>query len=260
MILDEFELAEQIMTTKRVDKRSDLFILAKYLRNEVGFDEDESFSVLNNVLSHFDKKYNPVKSANYLMKMIKKAENYKLRKVEDIHITQSELGKIESLDNLKLQRLLFTLLVYAKFNNALSGDNNNWCNVSINELYKTAKVSTRNSKEKALLLKKLKDNNLISFSKKNTNLNVRISFVDENIDEHDLIISDLRELGYQYLNLTQSEQFTKCLKCGVLIKKKSKSDHSTKYCGQCVTKQNIENKRNSFSKTRQSQSSENPVK
>ena len=139
------------------------------------------------------------------------------------------------------------LLVHAKFNNELSKENNDWCNIGINELYKTAKVSTRNSKERAIILNRLKNSGYISFSCRNTNLNIKCEFVDDKKD-YDIAITDLRELGYQYLNLSNQDYFTHCENCGVIIKKKSKNDHSTKYCSSCFNEQRMVQKRNSFQK------------
>lgn len=247
MLLDEYSIAEQIMITKKIAKNEELFIVAKYLRNEIKCDELTTFSILDNILSRSKKNYNPAKSAKYVMSVVKKALNNKLKKVDSIIVTNDELEIIHNIENLKLQRLLFSLLVYAKFRNCLSEDNNNWCNININELYKTARVSTRNAKEKGMLLNKLKNLKLISFSRKNTNLNIRCEFVDnENLEG--IIISDLRELGYQYLALTDKEHFLKCSNCGVTIKRKNKNDYSTKYCNSCLMLKNIENKRNSFLK------------
>ena len=247
MLLDEYSIAEQIMITKRIEKREELFIVAKYLRNETKCDELTTFAILNNILSRSNRNYNPAKSAKYVMNLTKKALNYKLNKVDSIIVTNKELDIIHDIENLKLQRLLFSLLVHAKFRNCLSGDNNNWCNISVNELYKTARVSTRNAKEKGLLLNKLKNLELISFSRRNTNLNIRCEFVDnENTDG--IVISDLRELGYQYLALTDKDHFLKCSNCGITIKRKSKNDYSTKYCNSCLMLKNVETKRNSFQK------------
>lgn len=232
MIIDEYELAENILASKRYKEKSDLFVVAKYLRNEINCDVPETVAMLDNILTKSDRNYNPIKYAKYLEKMAIKASDYSLKKVEFINITNAEWDAIQKIESLKLRRLAFSLLVYAKYNNALSSDNNNWCNITINDLYKTAKVSTRNSKEKALFLNRLNKLDLISFSKKNTNLNIRCLFINEQSDIK-FQITDIRELGYQCLLLTDSGSFAYCQTCGVIIKKKSKFDYSTKYCKSC---------------------------
>lgn len=233
MIINEYELAERVLSTKEIKEKSDLFVVAKYLRNEIDCDVLETISMLNTILEKSDKNYNPIKWAKSLEKMAIKAANYPLKKVDYIDVTKKEYEKIQELNSPKLQRLLFSLLVHAKYNNLLSSDNNNWCNISLNELYRTAKVSTRNAKEKALLVNKLNTLGVISFSRKNTNLNMQCLIIDDN-SEIKVKITDIRELGYQYLSLKNGQSFSKCQKCGIIIKKKSKNDYSTKYCKECL--------------------------
>ena len=247
MIIDEYELAENILASKQIEKKTDLFVVAKYLRNEVNCDIAETVVMLDNILTKSDKNYNPIKMGAYLEKIAIKAAEYQLKKVDYIVVTDNEIKKIKEIQSPKLQRLAFSLLVYAKYNNCLSSDNNNWCNISINDLYKTAKVSTRNSNEKALFLNKLNQLGLISFSKKNTNLNICCLFIDDNSEEK-LKITDIRELGYQYLSLIDGQNFSVCQKCGVIIKKKSKNDYSGKYCKECQNTSRNENLLKSFHK------------
>lgn len=248
MIINEYEIAENVLATKTINDKSELFIVAKYLRNEMECDVSETVAMLDNILTKSDRNYNPIKAAKFLEKMSKKASDYKLKKVDYVDITQNELDEIKKLDSIKLQRLAFTLLVYAKYNNKISSDNDNWCNIKLNDLYKISRVSTRNAKEKALYLNRLNRLGYISFSKKNTNLNCRYSLINEEEHNYALRISDIRELGYQYLAITDKKQFVYCQKCGVIIKKKSKNDYSTKYCGTCTQQLRNENLLKSFHK------------
>ena len=97
------------------------------------------------------------------------------------------------------------------------------------------------------MLNKLNKLGFISFSKKNTNLNCCYSLVDES-NECALRITDIRELGYQYLALKDSKQFVYCKKCGVIVKRKNKNDYSTKYCDECSQRSRNENLLKSFHK------------
>lgn len=248
MLLDEYQIAEQVISKKRFSKNEELFILAKYLRNEMNCDENDTFSILEDIVIRSSPKKNTAKMKKYLLKISKKAKDYSLLKLDCVNITQKELVTIKSVNNPKLQRLLFSLLVNAKFRNKISENNHGWCNIKLNDLYRTARVSTRNAKEKALLLFNLKNAGLISFSLKNTNHNIRCLFIDEEKHEDDVIISDLRELGYQYLQLLGEKSFIQCQECGILMKRKNKNDFSTKCCSSCMRIKNYERKRNSFHK------------
>lgn len=246
MIIDEKVIAEEILTSKRVAKKSDVWIIAKYLRNEINCDVSETLVILSSIMTKINKNFNPIKSAKYLEKVAIKSKGLLLKKVDNIKITSTELGKIASIDNQKLQRLLFVILVYAKTNNCLSETNNNWVNLSINELYKIARVSTRNSKEKGLFLNKLLKTKYISFSAHNTNLNIKCEIVDNEVDKDSITINDIRELGYQYINLSNSSDFVYCENCGVIMKKKNRNDYSTKLCLSCLKELKNENNLNWF--------------
>ena len=246
MILDEKLIAEEILTSKRIATKADIGIIARYLRNEMKCDVPETLIMLSSIMTKINRNFNPIKSAKFLEKLAIKSENVPLRHIDKIKITSRELGKIGNIESLKLQRLLFVLLVYAKYNNQLSKTNKNWCNLSINELYRQAKVSTRNAKEKGLLLNKLSMMNLISFSAQNTNLNIKCNIVDNKKDNDSITITDIRELGYQYLNLSNPSDFTYCGNCGVIMKKKNKNDYSTKICSACLKTIKNENNLNWF--------------
>ena len=234
MILDEKERVEEILTAKKPATKGDLFIIAKYLRNEMQCDIPETVATLSSIMTKINPKFNPVSSAKYLEKLAVKAVNVPLKQIDSIRITSRELGAIGNIESPKLQRLLFVILVYAKYNNALYSSNNDWCNLSINDLYRYATVSTRNLKEKGTFLNRLFKLGYISFSNQNTNLNIRCNIVDKEPDKDSIKINDIRQLGYQYLSLDNPKQFTYCENCGVIIKKKSKSDYVTKICNECA--------------------------
>lgn len=234
MILNEKEKVEEILTSKRLATKSDIMIIAKYLRNEMKCDVSETLAMLSSIMTNINRNFNPIKSAKYLESIAIKAENIPLKKIDFIKITSRELGTIGNIESLKLQRLLFVILVFSKYHNILSDNNNNWCNISIGELYRYAKVSTRNAKEKAIFLNRLSKMGYISFSARNTNLNIKCNIVDNEPDKDSIKINDIRELGYQYINLSNPSQFTYCENCGVIMKKKGKKDFSTKTCSACL--------------------------
>ena len=94
MILDEYKIAEQALAENMVKEKKDLFVVAKYLRHEVGCSIDEAYSILSSLLSKSFGQPESVKTTEYLIKMAKQAENYELRNIESIGITAQELNLI----------------------------------------------------------------------------------------------------------------------------------------------------------------------
>ena len=125
------------------------------------------------------------------------------------------------------------MLCYAKLYNKISDKNNGWVNTDIKELFRVARVSVKYRNDKFLYLNDLETAGLISFSNKNDNLNLRVTFIDDD-SETILRVDDFRELGYEYLNHIGDGKFIRCKCCKMLVKKKSNNDRSTKYCNNCA--------------------------
>ena len=128
------------------------------------------------------------------------------------------------------------MLCYAKLYNKISDKNNGWVNADIKELFRVARVSVRYRNDKFLYLNDLETAGLISFSNKNDNLNLRVTFID-NESEIILRVDDFRELGYEYLNYIGDGKFIRCSKCNRLVRK---TNNKCLYCNECAKR--VQNK------------------
>ena len=251
VVLNETKQAEYMIEKGEVGTKptSTLFLLGKYYRQKENLDKEQTVNKLNEFMLTNYKNYNPALWEEAIEDIAKKANKYPLREIDSIEITQSELDKIAELHNVKYEKLLFTMLCYAKLYNTISENNNGWVNTDIQELYRAARVTVKYRKDKFLFLNDIERTGLISFSNKNDNLNLKVNFF--NMDgESVLQISDFRELGYEYLNYIGDGNFVRCSECNILVRKKSEKDFSTRYCKDCKHQKDIEkyskynNKRN----------------
>lgn len=243
--LNEVKWAESVLERGEVGNKptSTLFLLGKYYRQKKGLNKTDTIHELNKFMEKNYKNYNHALWEESIEDIAKKAIKYPLREIDFIGITKKELDTIGLIKNIKFQKLLFTMLCYAKLYNTISPTNNGWINADIQEIYNVARVTVKHRADKYLFLNDLEKTNLISFSSKNDNLNIKVNFVDQDID-YVLLISDYRELGYEYLNYIGHGCFTRCQHCNRLIRKKSKKDFSTKYCNDCAKHvKNEQNKR-----------------
>lgn len=234
VILNETKEAEHIIKNGEVGNKptSTLFLLGKYYRQKQSLDKEQTVNKLNEFMKLNYKNYNSALWEETIEDISKKANKYSLREINYIGITQSELDKISEINNSKYEKLLFTMLCYAKLYNTLSENNNGWVNADIKEIYRIARVTVKYKNDKFLYLNDLESMGLISFSNKNDNLNLQINFVD--MDENSVIqINDFRELGYEYLNYIGKGKFIRCKCCNKLVKCKNKHDYSRKYCTEC---------------------------
>lgn len=111
--------------------------------------------------------------------------------------------------------------------------NNNWVLVDEYNVFARARITGDIMAQYSCFYKLVKMD-LITYSKKVDNINVRVGFID-NDSEVVLKITDLRELGYQYL-MYKGEKFIKCAECGVITKA---TIHNKKYCKNCAGYQPI---------------------
>lgn len=247
VVLNEVKQAEHIIEKGEVGNKptSTLFLLGKYYRIKENLDKEQTFNKLNEFMEHNFKNYNSALWEDIIEDICKKANKYSLREINSIGITQKELDIISDIDNLKYQKLLFTMLCYAKLYNLISENNNGWINADIKEIFKVARVSVKYRNDKFLYLNDIEKTGLISFSNKNDNLNIRVNFVD--MDGKSILdVDDFRELGYEYLSYIGNGKFIRCKKCGILIKKNSKHDASTKYCKACKYEKQLEWSKKSY--------------
>ena len=236
VVLNEKKQAEYIIEKGEVGNKptSTLFLLAKYYRQKENLNKEQTFNKLNEFMEKNYKNYNSATWEDIIEDISKKANKYPLREIDYIEITKSEIDTIRNVCNIKYEKLLFTMLCYAKLYNKISDKNNGWVNTDIKELFRVARVSVRYRNDKFLYLNDLETAGLISFSNKNDNLNLRVTFVDNNSDTV-LRIDDFRELGYEYLNYIGDGKFIRCECCKKLIRKKS---NKQKYCTDCYKRIN----------------------
>ena len=236
VVLNEKKQAEYIIEKGEVGNKptSTLFLLAKYYRQKENLNKEQTFNKLNEFMEKNYKNYNSATLEDIIEDISKKANKYPLREIDYIEITKSEIDMIRNVCDIKYEKLLFTMLCYAKLYNKISDKNNGWVNTDIKELFRVARVSVRYRNDKFLYLNDLETASLISFSNKNDNLNLRITFVDNNSDTV-LKIDDFRELGYEYLNYIGDGKFIRCECCKKLIRKKS---NKQKYCTDCYKRIN----------------------
>lgn len=257
LILNEVKKAEEIIFTGELGNKpsATLFMLAKYYRKYCNYNQKDTIIALNEFMNKNYKNYNSVLWENIIESISKNSLKYELRKIDNIGITKNELDIIKKLNNINHEKLVFSMLCYAKAHNETNKNNNNWVNCTIPELFKVSRVSLKYKNDKMYMLNDIKNNllidekddngnlikqSLISFSKKNDNKNIRLNFVDEKNEDIVLLINDFRELGYEYL-LYLGENYSKCETCGILFKQNKNNTY--KYCNKHRGYQAIETKK-----------------
>ena len=214
------------------DLGANIALLTRYMYQEK-YTQKEIYNGIEEFASKVDSDFDINNWYSFIDKCIGKAKKRDLLNIDYIPITQKELDTIKEIKNPARERLAFTLLVIAKFNNLKSETNNNWINYSMDVYFNLARVTCQVD-DRPYIIYDLKELGLVEVSKKITRFNIRITFVDNESDPV-LKITDMRELGYQYQNLGPKSKIKLCKRCGKPYKVKY-SKGGSPYCTDCQNK------------------------
>lgn len=243
IIMNEYTYAENLLNKQDLkacdlgDKPSStLNLLARYYR-EIGKNDDEIKELLSDFLNRCLKdKYKESKWIDSIFYQVVKSKKYNLKKVDNVIVTKSEMEIIQSVKGKSRQKVLFTLLVLAKYYNAISDKNKNWTNLEYKKIFKLANVQL-SIQNQALLINDLYNCGFVNVSKNVGKPNIQVNFVDNEPDAV-LTIARLKDLGKEYLMFC-GEDYIRCQKCGTLVKNYR---NTNKYCKTCGQYQTIETK------------------
>ena len=241
--MNEYTYAENLLNKQDLkacdlgDKPSStLNLLARYYR-EIGKNDDEIKELLSDFLNRCLKdKYKESKWIDSIFYQVVKSKKYNLKKVDNVIVTKSEMEIIQSVKGKSRQKVLFTLLILAKYYNAVSDKNKNWTNLEYKKIFKLANVQL-SIQNQALLINDLYNCGFVNVSKNVGKPNIQVNFVDNESDGV-LTITRLKDLGKEYLMFC-GEDYIRCQKCGTLIKNYR---NTNKYCKTCGQYQPIETK------------------
>jgi hypothetical protein len=229
-ILNELSHAEYLLEHgfTRYMYGGDLFILAKYFRY-LGMNECEVEDNLVKFCEKFEPSFEMDTGYKTIDWNLKKSKKYGLRVPVDVPITKEELEKIRNLNNYRYEKVLFTLLVLAKYSKLTDGflgdrrtdeDNSRfyYFNGRFNFILKNAHVSEKkNENIKNILVK----SGFIEQTYNGKEYKILFTKV-EDINKHEVLINniDLLITFYPFY----------CQKCGKII---FKSNNRHKYCFDC---------------------------
>lgn len=233
MILNECKYAEKCLEENSVGENlfKTLPILARYFSHKMGYSTEE---IEDELLAFTEKNYKGYYKKrlyinNFIEKISSGAKDTPLREIDGVWITKKELDVIRSIGDSSTERLLFSLLCYAKFNIAKNPKSNGWINDAASEIFTVARISPK-SEDRAKMIRDLRELGYVEKFKKGTKINYRVTIVDRK-GKGELFIDDFRELGYEYLKYC-GQNFVRCAECGKLIR--GNKAGTKRYCSSCV--------------------------
>lgn len=238
-IINEKTHAEQLMETGDISQRKtsrDLKYIAKYLLGN-GFSEDYTISYLIDFMNNYNNSGSRwTNTIVGIVKDIKKQNNYFLRDINDIRITQNEINTIKNInwdgqDKDRLMRYAFGLIVYAKILRQKQKDG--WVKMDNTSVFcKDVGIRPGTTKEREITFNKLQELGLLETPRKTGSDSIKVLFIDwEEYDDDIIIPLDKIEEFKNYYEVYITEIEFICKDCGMIFNiKKGKP----RYCESCM--------------------------
>ena len=231
--MNERREAEKILETGDlgVNEYSSISLLARYYYHVQGMKRMQIIKKLNQILPQIMPGYEPKRMAGFIDKVATRARGKPLTEIEAIHVTKKEIEKINELPSIRLQRLMFTMCVFARYFDTKKETNNHWVNIDPWDLYSAAKVNVAVNVQ-ADMYRSLIDRGYIKYSKKIGNNNCQVLILDNSVPE--VYVTDFRNIGYTYMKYTGGD-YIECERCGLMYRR-IKGERKPHYCKSCREK------------------------
>lgn len=244
LILNEEKYAKELYdgTNKEIKSiMSKIRYVTRYLVHSEGQNDDDVYQNTVLWMKKYHNNFDESCYSNVISGAIKKAHQYPFYIIDNIKITQSELDIISSLDNLRVEKVLFVLLCMAKHQRLSNGFTNGLVKYSITELCKLARVSVP-ADDREYILYEIVKRGLLGYPKKNDSQCLIVNFMSFDDVVLEIDETDCQELAYVYLNWKNNGKgYTRCQRCNKLMKQ-SKTKPK-KYCEDCAKTVQTEQKR-----------------
>lgn len=231
MIPNEKAYAEQCLAKTVIDRKPTrtLTILIKYFKN-MGLTDEE---IYNELVDHMTDAYDGFTEDDWRDKIldliaIYTTEEHVLLDINAIHITESEMARIEEAKNEVLERILFVMLVYCKVKQAMRNHDSNWITEDMKEICGEAKVA-RSMEKQAELFRQLMQMGYFNMSRKIGSLSKELLYVD-NTSPVAITITSFDDFILDY-HIYKGKKVINCKECGKRVMAKGRN---SKYCAECA--------------------------
>jgi len=231
MILNEELYAKNLILGKHKEVKSSvekIGYLTRYNLHVLNKDDNTNYIDTVKWMQKHQDSFVESFYSNTISNAIKFAKKRPFYLIDYIKITKSELEKIQSLNDLVLEKVLFVLLCMAKHQAASIGFTDGLVKYKLTELCRMARVTVP-ADDREYILYNILQTGLIECPKKNNTECLVVTFIDNDGDvELRLSEADCKELPYVYLKWKGVGKFKKCPSCGRLMRSRNK-DRCT-YC------------------------------
>lgn len=173
--------------------------------------------IFDTVVKFMEQHYSDFKYEGYVRainKCINDVKKYRIKNIDSIKITKSEMNKIQSLNDIKKEKIAFVVLVLAKYFNAAYENEKDNFYAKTSEIFKFARISIP-VRERDYYLRFAYEEGILKPNYSIGNNAYTAAFVSHS--DEDIVLelneSDYLEIAYTYLNY-KNGGYKRCKMCG----------------------------------------------
>jgi len=248
IVLNEHEWARDMILARDLGKKpfETLSRVARYyIDNE--YPKKKVRTLLDAFLIQCDPTASIPKWSLTLDRALERASKNQAVMIDHIEISEPEMRIIDALQGRQLKRLACTLLCLAKYWDTVNHTSGHWVNTKDSDIMRMANINT-SIKRQSQMYHTLNELGMVRFSRKVDNTNVQVTFIQKGIPA--MLVSDFRNIGYQYL-MHHGESYFICKNCGIVTKYRNPSRGKKQvYCNECAAEVAMQQRVNSVMRKR----------
>lgn len=239
---NEQSAIENMMKVKFVDINNitnTIYSLAKYNYHVLNLDDDANY---NRILKYIMENCSNIYEAGIYKDIngcIKNAKKYAFVSIDEVCITESEIRKIRSLQDIREEKAAFVLLAIAKYFNALNDTAYDSAFITNIDICKMARI-TIPTQDRDVFMQFAYDKDVLYRHTWSDSTIKKLTFVSHKDNDKVLLRlheEDFKDLAYVYLSYLKPHEYRRCVGCGCLMKKNKKD---IRLCEKCSAKEPVE--------------------
>lgn len=206
--------------------------LARYNYFVLNMNKDDNY---NNILKYLKKNAKNINEEDVyriIDDCVNRAKKYHFKSVREVFITKNELSFIQTLNDIKQEKIAFVLLASAKYYDLVRGTQNDTTYMKNSDICKLARVTVP-AVDRDVFMQFAYDKGVLSRHSMAASTAKRVLFVSK--DNSDKIVlrlreNDFKDLAYTYLSYISPHRYRRCVVCGRWIRRDSQGKQICKEC------------------------------
>lgn len=206
--------------------------LARYNYFVLNMNKDDNY---NNILKYLKKNAKNINEEDVyriIDDCVNRAKKYHFKSVREVCITKNELSFIQTLNDIKQEKIAFVLLASAKYYDLVRGTQNDTTYMKNSDICKLARVTVP-AVDRDVFMQFAYDKGVLSRHSMAASTAKKVLFVSKSDDDKIILRlneNDFKDLAYTYLSYRTPRRYRRCIVCGRWIRRDSQNRQVCKKC------------------------------